>query len=233
MAVRRAGLRAKRAPKKGDGLSTTPTQYGEKSPDYVKQAGDPSWMRSYSEEQIGLSGGRDRMIELANASQRRAAERDQATTITSETPSTPSEGPTTPPTTYGLPGGLPNSDGTNSTADMTEPGGGTGEMPSPDKVKNPKKKIATGGKGKLLKRVAKTTGTTKGEAKGIMRKARTQVRRGNTAGARKTITRALSGGPRGGVKGSPQRTKKAGVAAKKITKRIETRQAAAPKRKRK
>jgi hypothetical protein len=149
------------------------------------------------------------------------------------------EGPTTPPTTYGtdpfeaygLPGGLPNGDETNSTADMTEPGGGV--MPNPAKVKSPKKKAAPGPaarKQKLLKRVARTTGTTTGEARGVMRKARTQVRRGNTAGARKTITRALSGGPKAGVKGSPKRTEKAGVAAKKITKRIATRQAATPKR---
>jgi hypothetical protein len=114
---------------------------------------------------------------------------------------------------------------------MTEPGGGVPEtMPAPGRAK-PKVTKPKGGSGKLLKRVARTTGTTVGEAKGVMRKARRQVRRGNTAGARKTISRALSGGPRAGVKGSPQRTAKAGVAAKKITKRIATRQAAAtPKR---
>jgi hypothetical protein len=156
-------------------------------------------------------------------------------------------GPNTPPTTYGtdpfeaygLPGGLPNGDETMSTADMTEPGGGvpeTGVMPSPAKVKGPKKRSSPGPdarKQKLLHRVARTTGATRGEARGVMRKARVQVRRGNTAGARKTISRALSGEARAGVKRTPQRTAKANVAAKKITKRIATRQAAAPKRRKK
>jgi hypothetical protein len=245
--VRTAGMRASRnkgraKPVKGDGLATTPTQYGSTSPDYVKQAGDPSWMGQYSEEQIGMQGGRDRMQEVVAAKERRAAQASTLTESGIESGGT-TEGPTTPPTTYGtdpfeaygLPGGLPNGDGTNSTADMTEPGGGV--MPDPAKVKGPLKKRAQPGpaakKQKLLGRISKTTGTTRGEARGIMRKARTQVRRGNTAGARRTISRALSGGPRAGVKSSPQRTKKAGVAATKITKRIQTRQAAAPKRKRK
>ena len=117
-----------------------------------------------------------------------------------------SPGPTTPPTTYG----------------------------KPKKVGNGPKKVASGGSGKLLKRIDKTTGTTKGEARGIMRTARQQVRRGNKAGAKRTISRALSGGPKVGVPRSPQRSKKAAAAATKITKRIATRQAApAPKRKKK
>ncbi len=265
MAVRRsAGVRAARAKgmknragkvgrAKDDGLTTTPTQYGERSPDYVKQAGDPKWLRSYSEEQIGMMGGRDRVIMLANESQRRAAERAQASTNVEtgiESGGT-TPGPTTPPSTYGtdpfseygLPGGLPNEDGTMSTADMTEPGGGVAtEMPKPGKATAPgqqKKKVgpkpgSPAAKKKFLKRVARTTGTTTGEAKGIMRKARTQVRRGNKVGARRTITRALSGGPRAGVSRSPARSRKAAVAAKKVTKRIATRQAqATPARKRK
>jgi len=249
MAVRKsAGLRARRGPKRGDGLSTTPTQYGEKSPDYVKQKGDPKFLRSYSEEQIGLMGGRDRVIQLATESQRRAAERAQGSTNVEsgiESGGT-TPGPDTPPTTYGtdpftdygLPGGLPNSDGTNSTADMTEPGGGVPSttMPEPGKPKvtKPKKPGPAAKKQKFLKRVARTSGTTVGEAKGIMKTARKQIRTGNKAGARRTITRALSGGPRAGVKGSPLRSKKAAATAKKVTKRIAARQASAPKtRKRK
>ena len=143
---------------------------------------------------------------------------DAVTSAQDETLSLPdpidmSEGPTTPPTTYGAP------------------------MPTPGpQTPTSRKKVAPGPaarKQKLLKRVARTTGTTTGEARGIMKKARTQVRRGNTAGAKRTITRALSGGKSAGVPRSPARSAKAGKAATKITKRIESRQTAAPTRRRK
>jgi len=128
------------------------------------------------------------------------------------------EGALTPPTTYGDP--------------MN--GVGTGSEPKKGKPKpNRPKGGPTPNKGRVFTRVAKTTGTTRREARGVMKTARTQVRRGNTAGARKTISRALSGGPRAGVKRTPARTEKAGRAAKKITKRIATRQAATPKRRKK
>lgn len=209
-------MRMRRGPsKRGDGLSTTPTQYGDTSPDYRPTAGDPDFLKSYSEEQIGMMGGRDRVIQLATESQRRAAERDQATTITTETPS-PVEGPTTPPTTYGV-------------GEMPSPGK-SGEAPGQMKPK-PGSPAA---KKKLQKRIARTTGTTVGEAQGIMKGVRKQVRAGNKAGARRTLTRALSGGKTAGVKRTPKRSAKAAAAATKITKRIATRQAqSAPKRRKK
>ena len=216
MAVRRAGKRAQKQSRRDDGLATTPTQYGSTSPDYAAQAGDSDWMKSYSEEQIGMMGGRARMTELAAASEQRAADRAGSAagetaevgavpfdeTGTTETPTSMSEGPTSPPTTYGI-----------------------GEMPKP----GVRKQIGQGKaakSGKLQKRIARTTGTSRGEAKGLMKKVRKKVRRGNTAGGRKTITRALSGGKSAGVPRSPQRSKKAAAAAKKITKRIDARQTA-------
>ena len=241
MAIKRQGgrsaavNRAKRT-KRDDGLSTTPTQYGERSPDYVKQAGDPDWMRSYSEEQIGMMGGRARMVELANASKERAAAREyggetfpggsdpdtgetpffdpsdtssnQESTLSVDDPISMNEGPTTAPTTYGAPG-------QGKKADTTMP------------IKNKKKKIGSPvRKGNLTRRIAKTTGTTRGEARGIMKNVRRKVRRGNTAGARMTLTRALSGGPRGGVPGSKSRTTKARATSRKVVTRIQTRQRA-------
>lgn len=213
MPVRKSGIRAKRGKRAGDGLSTTGTQYGETSPDYVKQAGDPDYLKSYSEEQIGMLGGRASIFERVAAKEARASgfgdpadtTSNQESTLTTETPSSLSEGPTTAPTTYG-----------------------SSEMPKPGK-KTPQK---AGGKnkGRLNKRLAKTTGTTTGEAKGIMKNVRKQVRAGNKAKARKTLKRALSGGPRAGVPRSPQRSRKAAAAASKITGRIAERQkAAAPK----
>jgi hypothetical protein len=234
MAIRKAaGMRAKRGKPGPGGAGSTPGAPGVK----LRGAGRG--------RQLGI---RDRGISpienTGSVYTPPPAGPAQEATLTETGPESggTTPGPDTPPTTYGtdpfenygLPGGLPNGDGTMSTADMTEPGGGKPPKP-PGQVKKVggPKPGSPAAKKKLLKRVARTTGTTVGEAKGVMRKARRQVRRGNTAGARKTISRALSGGPKAGVAGSPKRARKADVAAKKITKRIQTRQAAAPKRKRK
>lgn len=81
----------------------------------------------------------------------------------------------------------------------------------------------------LLKRIAKTTGTTVGEAKGIMANVRKSVATGDKAGARKTVRKALSGGPSAGVKRSPARTAKARTASKKIVSRVAANQKAKSK----
>ena len=92
----------------------------------------------------------------------------------------------------------------------------------PKKVGNGPKK---GGSGKLLKRIARKTDGTRSEARGTMRKVRTQVRKGNTAGAKRTLTKSLYGKYRAG-KPLPKQSAKATKAATKITKRIDARQTA-------
>ena len=225
MAVRRsAGVRNARRgtrSRRGDGLSTTPTQYGETSPDYRPTAGDPDFLKSFSEEQIGMLGGREKIASRVSAREERDSgfsdpsdtTSNQDTTLTTDTPAA-TPGPTTPPTTYG-----------------------SRPMPKPGAKLTGTANAMTRGKGKkrgLYKRIAKTTGTTTGEAQGLMRGVRKQVRTGNKKAARRTITKALSGGPRAGVKRTPQRVAKARTASTKITARIATRQKqAAPKRRKK
>lgn len=75
-------------------------------------------------------------------------------------------------------------------------------------------------KGRLKKRIAKATGTTVGEAAGTIRNARQAVKAGNSKKARKTISKALKGGPTGGVPRSPARTAKARKTARKVVKRM-------------
>ncbi len=79
--------------------------------------------------------------------------------------------------------------------------------------------------GRRLQRIAKTTGTTVGEARGIMKNVRQEVRAGDKKTARKTLTTALKGGPAAGVKRTPARTAKARVASKKIVRKIASNQA--------
>ncbi len=204
MAVsRKAGYRSKRAPKStSSGGELTPTP-------------PPLFTENGTSITYGAGDTRDpaRIIQLATESENRAAARAGSAegetadvgavgfdeVGTTDIPS-PSEGPLTPPTTYGV-----------------------GEMPKPGAQKRVGQGKAAKSQ-KLLKRISKTTGSSKGEARGIMKKARGQVRRGNTAGAKRTITRALAGGKSAGVPRSPKRSAKAAQAATKITKRIETRQ---------
>lgn len=80
--------------------------------------------------------------------------------------------------------------------------------------------------GKRLERIAKTTGTTVGEARGIMKNVRQSVAAGDKKTARKTLTQALKGGPAAGVKKSPARTAKARATSKKVVRKIAKRQAA-------
>lgn len=222
MAIKRQGGRSKavnraKRGRKDDGLATTPTQYGERSPDYKKQAGDPDYLRSFSEEQIGLLGGRAAIFERVASKQDPSNFSDpsdtisnQESTLTVDDPISMSEGPTTPPTTYG-----------------TDPfsSGKKDKTPTPQK---PKKVGSPVKKGNMLGRIAKTTGTTRGEARGIMKGVRKQVRRGNVQGARRKLTRSLSGGPRGGVPGSKSRTTKARATSRKVVSRIQERQRSRP-----
>lgn len=68
-----AGNKARIAAGRKDALATTATQYGKLSPDYKKKAGDPGFLRSFSEEQIGMLGGRARIDEVVAARKRHAA----------------------------------------------------------------------------------------------------------------------------------------------------------------
>lgn len=88
------------------------------------------------------------------------------------------------------------------------------------------------GGNKLVKRIAKTTGTTRGEAKGIMKQVRSSVRSGDVKGARKTLNTALKGGPSAGVPTSAARKTKARATSKKVVKRIRARQSAPTRSKR-
>jgi hypothetical protein len=65
-----AGNKVRLAAGRKDALVTTATKYGKLSPDYRKKAGDPGFLRSYSEEQIGLLGGRKRIDEVVAAHKR-------------------------------------------------------------------------------------------------------------------------------------------------------------------
>jgi hypothetical protein len=68
--VKPAGNKVRLAAGRKDALATTATRHGKLSPDYKKRAGDPSFLRSYSEEQIGLLGGRKRIDEVVAAHKR-------------------------------------------------------------------------------------------------------------------------------------------------------------------
>jgi hypothetical protein len=76
----------------------------------------------------------------------------------------------------------------------------------------PRRTSSTPKKGRLLSTLAKTTGTTVGEARGIMSEARRDIRAGRKGEARSSIRRALSGGP---TAGAPRTPSQAGYAKRK------------------
>ena len=223
MAVKRGGMarQQKRGKSSGsDKLATTPTQYGETSPDYKAQAGDPDWMKSYSEEQIGMIGGRERMIQLANASQARAEAR--AATSGSAEGETAEVG-AVPFDEVGDPGEPVASESAGAGSAGSKPKGkGTSESQSTKQIMGLKKGKHV--KGRLLKRVARTQGTTVGEARGTMKRVRKQVRAGNRKGAARTLSRSLAGGKKAGVSRTPARSRQAAATAKKVVSRVQARQ---------
>jgi hypothetical protein len=79
-------------------------------------------------------------------------------------------------------------------------------------------------KGKLLERMAKATGTTTGEARGVMKIARGQIAAGKTKAATKTIQRNLRGGPQQGITRTPKTSAKAEKKAKHVVARIAKKQ---------
>jgi hypothetical protein len=71
-------------------------------------------------------------------------------------------------------------------------------------------------KGPLKQTLARTTGTTTGEAEGILKTTRRLVRKGATVQAQRKLSSALAGGPRAGIK----KTGKTAVSASKRSQKV-------------
>jgi hypothetical protein len=71
-------------------------------------------------------------------------------------------------------------------------------------------------KGPLKAVLASTTGTTVGEAKGILKTTRRLVRKGATVQAQRKLSSALAGGPRAGIR----KTGRTAVSASKRSQRV-------------
>lgn len=80
-------------------------------------------------------------------------------------------------------------------------------------------------KGGLVKKIAKASGTTRAEAQGVVKTARQAVKHGDKGTARQVIRKSLSGGPSAGVKATPRRSAKAGKTARKVVRRMASKQA--------
>lgn len=76
-------------------------------------------------------------------------------------------------------------------------------------------------KGALIKKVAKTTGTTKGEARGVLKQVRSKVREGDTVAAYTQLRKALSGGPTKGVPATKAQKAEAIKRARHVVTRIQ------------
>jgi hypothetical protein len=80
-------------------------------------------------------------------------------------------------------------------------------------------------KGPLKETLAKTTGTTVGEAAGILKNTRTLVRKGANVQARRKLSKALAGGPRAGISKTGRTAVAASRRASKVVGKIERKQA--------
>jgi len=81
-------------------------------------------------------------------------------------------------------------------------------------------------KGGLNKKIAKTTGTTIGEAKGVAQRARKLIRAGDTEKAYRVLRKSLTGGPSAGVPKSKANSAMAIKTARKTVSRIVKKRAA-------
>jgi hypothetical protein len=90
-------------------------------------------------------------------------------------------------------------------------------------------------KGPLKETLARTTGTTTGEAAGILKNTRRLVRAGATRQAQRKLSSALAGGPRAGIKKTGRTAVAASARSQKVVgkmkKKIGSRRGVAPGRK--
>lgn len=85
---------------------------------------------------------------------------------------------------------------------------------------------AAGGsrKGEFLELLAKTTGTTVGEARGIMQQVRANIRAGKTRASTTQLKRSLRGGPTAGITRTPRTSARAERKATRVVSRIAKKQ---------
>jgi hypothetical protein len=87
-------------------------------------------------------------------------------------------------------------------------------------------KSATPRKGDLFKKIAKASGTTVGEAKGVVKQARQEIRSGDSVAGYRTLRKALTGGPSAGVPKSRANSAMAIKKARQTVSRIQKKRAA-------